>query len=155
MRVTGFDERCEPKTSKHRKVTLMLNGIERIIKHKVGLLNLTEELGNVSKACKVMGVSRDTFYRYKDAVDEGGFEALIEKDRRQPNGLMSKQKTLSLNTPLISLLTAKLEPVMSCVNWPPLSRPVVSVASGFAMTCHALRIGLKPLKRRLLRKGSS
>lgn len=37
-----------------------------IIKHKVGLLNLAEELQNVSKACKVMGVSRDTFYRYRD-----------------------------------------------------------------------------------------
>ncbi len=63
----------------------MLNGNERIIKHKVGLLNLAEELGNVSKACKIMGMSRDTFYRYRDAVDEGGIEALIEKDRRQPN----------------------------------------------------------------------
>jgi transposase InsO family protein len=63
----------------------MLNGNERIIRHKVGLLNLAEELGNVSKACRVMGVSRDTFYRYKDAVDSGGFESLIEKDRRKPN----------------------------------------------------------------------
>ena len=74
-----------PKPSKHRKVTLMLNGNERIIRHKVGLLNLAEELGNVSRACRVMGVSRDTFYRYKDAVDSGGFESLIEKDRRKPN----------------------------------------------------------------------
>jgi transposase InsO family protein len=63
----------------------MLHGNERIIKHKVGLLNLAVELGNVSKACQIMGVSRDTFYRYKDAVDSGGFDALIEKDRRQPN----------------------------------------------------------------------
>jgi hypothetical protein len=31
-----------------------------IIKHKAGLLNLAEELKNVSKACKIMGVSRDT-----------------------------------------------------------------------------------------------
>lgn len=43
----------------------MLNTTNKIIKHKVGLLNLAEELGNVSKACKVMGLSRDTFYRYK------------------------------------------------------------------------------------------
>jgi molybdenum-dependent DNA-binding transcriptional regulator ModE len=43
---------------------------QKIIKNKVGLLNLAEELGNVSKACKVMGLSRDTFYRYKSAVDE-------------------------------------------------------------------------------------
>lgn len=56
-----------------------------IIKHKAGLLNLAEELGNVSKACKVMGVSRDTFYRYQELVAEGGVDALINKSRRTPN----------------------------------------------------------------------
>ncbi|WP_147417452.1 helix-turn-helix domain-containing protein, partial [Vibrio cholerae] len=40
----------------------MLNTSNPIIKHKAGLFNLAEELGNVSRACKVMGVSRDTFY---------------------------------------------------------------------------------------------
>ena len=64
----------------------MFNSNERIIKHKLGLLNLAEELGNVSQACKVMGLSRDTFYRYKSAVDEGGVEALFDKTRRdRPN----------------------------------------------------------------------
>ncbi len=63
----------------------MLHSNDRIIKHKVGLLNLADELGNVAKACKMMGVSRDTFYRYKEAVDEGGVEALFEKTRRVPN----------------------------------------------------------------------
>lgn len=58
---------------------------QKIIKNKVGLLNLAEELGNVSRACKVMGFSRDTFYRYKSAVDEGGIESLFDKNRRQPN----------------------------------------------------------------------
>jgi hypothetical protein len=57
----------------------------RIIKNKLGLLNLAAELGNVSKACKAMGFSRDTFYRYKVAVDAGGIEALIDKNRRKPN----------------------------------------------------------------------
>jgi transposase InsO family protein len=57
----------------------------KVIKNKVGLLNLAEELGNVSRACKVMGFSRDTFYRYKSAVEEGGVEALLEKNRRVPN----------------------------------------------------------------------
>jgi len=75
----------QTKPLKLREVTLVLQSNERIIKHKVGLLNLAEELGNVSKACKVMGLSRDTFHRYKSAVDEGGVEALLEKDRRQPN----------------------------------------------------------------------
>jgi transposase InsO family protein len=56
-----------------------------IIKNKAGLLNLAQELGNISKACKVMGFSRDTFYRYQNAVEEGGVEALLNKSRRGPN----------------------------------------------------------------------
>jgi transposase InsO family protein len=58
---------------------------QKIIKNKLGLLKLAEELGNVSKACKTMGYSRDTFYRYRQAVVEGGVEALMEKSRRKPN----------------------------------------------------------------------
>lgn len=64
---------------------MMYNNTDKVIKHKVGLLNLAEELGNVSKACKVMGLSRDTFYRYKAAVNEGGVDALFDKTRRKPN----------------------------------------------------------------------
>ena len=58
---------------------------QSIIKHKMGLLNLAEELRNVSQACRVMGVSRDTFYRVKDAKENRGLEALLHKDRRQAN----------------------------------------------------------------------
>ena len=58
---------------------------QNVIKHKVGLLNLAAELGNVSRACKVMGFSRDTFYRYQAAVAEGGVDALIDANRRKPN----------------------------------------------------------------------
>lgn len=58
---------------------------QSIIKHKMGLLNLAEELHNVSQACRVMGVSRDTFYRVKEAKESGGLEALLHKDRRRPN----------------------------------------------------------------------
>jgi transposase InsO family protein len=57
----------------------------KIIKNKIGLLNLAEELGNVSRACRVMGYSRDTFYRYKSAKEEGGVEALFDANRRKPN----------------------------------------------------------------------
>ena len=63
----------------------MIHTNQRIIKHKVGLLNLADELGNISKACKTMGVSRDTFYRYRDAVNDGGVDALIDQSRRVPN----------------------------------------------------------------------
>ncbi len=47
----------------------MLHSNNPIIKQKTGLLNLAEELGNVSQACRIMGVSRDTFYRYQEAVE--------------------------------------------------------------------------------------
>ena len=57
----------------------MLHTANPVIKHKAGLLNLAEELSNVSKACKIMGVSRDTFYRYRELVDEGGVDALINR----------------------------------------------------------------------------
>lgn len=63
----------------------MLHTNNLIIKHKVGLLNLAEELGNVSKACKIMGVSRDTFYRYQELAEEGGIDALVNQNRRVPN----------------------------------------------------------------------
>ena len=63
----------------------MIHTNQRIIKHKVGLLNLADELGNISKACKTMGVSRDTFYRYRDAINDGGVDALIDQSRRVPN----------------------------------------------------------------------
>ena len=63
----------------------MLHTTNPIIKHKTGLLNLAEELGNVSQACRVMGVSRDTFYRYQEAVDNGGIDSLLNANRRVPN----------------------------------------------------------------------
>lgn len=62
-----------------------LNSNTTIIKNKVGLLNLAQELSNISKACKVMGFSRDTFYRYQEAVEKGGVEALVNKSKRGPN----------------------------------------------------------------------
>ena len=58
---------------------------QNVIKHKVSLLNLAAELGNVSRACKVMGFSRDTFYRYQAAVADGGVEALLDANRKKPN----------------------------------------------------------------------
>jgi transposase InsO family protein len=58
---------------------------EKLIKNKLGLLQLASYLKSVSEACRVMGCSRDTFYRIKKAHEEGGVEALRETTRRRPN----------------------------------------------------------------------
>ena len=108
-----------------------MNTNETIIKHKVGLLNLAEELGNVSKACKIMGLSRDTFYRYKSAIDEGGINALFDQNRRKPN--LKNRVDQQIEEAVTRYAIDFPAHGQHCANWVPLSLAAVFAAFGCVM----------------------
>jgi len=48
----------------------------KIIQHKLSVLQLAEALGNITQACKQRGVSRTQFYEYKRRFQTHGMEGL-------------------------------------------------------------------------------
>lgn len=80
-----------------------MNTETKLIKNKLGLLKLAEELGNVSQACKYLGYSRDTFYRYKELFETGGELGLQEISRRKP--IIKNRIELQIEQRVVSFAT--------------------------------------------------
>jgi len=55
-----------------------------IINRKLNIVELGATLGNISDACRKLGISRQHYYDIKTAIDEEGLEGLLEKSRRAP-----------------------------------------------------------------------
>lgn len=118
---------------------------EKLIKSKLGLLDLADYLKNVSEACRVMGYSRDTFYRVKDAYESGGVEALKEEGRRKPN--RKNRVSEEVEAAVVSMAVA--EPTWGQVRVSNELRKVGVFISACGVRCVWLRNDLETSKKRL------
>ena len=57
---------------------------EYIIRRKINIVELGQTLGNISDACRKLGISRQHYYDIKKAIEDEGLEGLLEKSRRAP-----------------------------------------------------------------------
>lgn len=123
----------------------MNNVAQKIIKPKLGVLELAKQLGNVSKACKTMGYSRDTFYRYKALYENGGEEALQELSRRKPNEKNRVPEHIEEAVVELAIENPSLGQARACATL--LQRGIIVSASGVRSIW--LRHDLESFKKRL------